>query len=64
MDVLLVDDNEGDAGLSTTINQSNIRRLHECIDRNDLENAFVVSTCHMLTVLRRGKCGLSGHFFA
>ena len=41
--------------MRASIYQSNVRRLHECVDKNNLENAFVLSSRHMLTVLRRGK---------
>ena len=45
-----------------SISQSDICRLHERVHTNNFKNAFVLSTSHMLTVLRGSYVGFSSHF--
>jgi hypothetical protein len=45
-----------------SIQQSDICRLHERVDKNNFKNAFVLSISHMLAFLRGGDFGFSWHF--
>jgi hypothetical protein len=42
-----------------SIQQSDIRRLHERVDKNNFKNAFVLGISHALTFLRGCDFGFS-----
>src|ERR1700733_8037831 len=48
--------------MPSSVQQSDICRLHEGVDKNNFKNAFVLSISHMLTFLRCGEFGFSRHF--
>ena len=48
--------------MPASVHQSDICRLHECVDKNNFKNAVVLSTYRMLTVLRNGESRFSRHF--
>jgi hypothetical protein len=41
--------------MATSIYQSDICRLHECVNKNNFKSTFVLSACYVLTVLRYGQ---------
>jgi hypothetical protein len=48
--------------MRSSINQSNVDRLHKRVDKNNFKNAALLSTSDTLTILWRGGFGFTRHF--